>query len=176
MSCLLYVLDICFACFSIRALHRGCPTTSQATCSAMNKSAAKSKREVAVMEGKEMRLGRVIRFCRQTTARFSASSLHNLCTEQSQLVSPRHSSPVLYRHHWQNYRPSETEELHRVKYSYTEWSTVRIKYFGRECCYKSVCISREKRNWSQNLSHKLSILTRGSKLYVSSIFQFRFNV
>jgi hypothetical protein len=58
----LFTWQICFAYFSISALHRGCPTTSQTTCSAMNKRVPKSKREVAVMEEKGLRLVRVIRF------------------------------------------------------------------------------------------------------------------
>jgi len=127
----LFTWQVCFACFSILALHRGCPSTSQTTCSAMNKAVPKFKREVAVMEWERMRLVQVIRFADKQP--FAFPHLLYITFVQNRPSYSRGDSLTLY------FTATTDKITDRLKLkSYTEWSTVRITYLRHECRYKSV--------------------------------------
>jgi len=149
----LFSWQVCFACFSILVLHRGYPSTSQTTCSAMNKRVPKFKREVTVMEGEGMWLGQVIRFADKQP--FAFPHLLYLTFVQN---SPSYSRgdgtlpctlppPLTKLQTVWNWRVTQSEAQFASHTSVM--SVVTSRGF----------LSRGKRNRSQNLTHKLAFLT-----------------
>jgi len=161
----LFTWQVCFACLSILVLHRGYPSTSQTTCSAMNKRVPKFKREVSVMAREGMLLGQVIRFADKQP--FAFPHLLYITFVQNSPSSSRGDSLALY------FTATTDKITDRLKLkSYTEWSTVRITYLRHECCYKSSLHKQGEEEPISKSDPQTSYSDRGSKLYVLPYFSF----